>query len=206
MSDRLLLLIPTTTYRAQAFLDAAAKIGVEVVVGTDRRQALADEVPGSTLALDFESVPDASAEIVRFAASQPFQAVVGADEETVELAAAVSQELGLRNNPPEAVRITRDKHSMRARMREAGLRTPGFRILRADEPLGNVASTISYPCVLKPVHLSASRGVLRVDDAPSLEGSFRLVARILSRAGHRAGEAGRTILVEDYLPGAEVAV
>src|SRR6185295_5174285 len=111
--------------RAQAFLDAATALGVEVVVGTDRKQALADEAPGTTLALDFDRVPTAADEVVRFAASNPFGAVVGADEETVVLAAAVSQALGLRHNPPEAVRITRNKHALRSKLREAGLRTPG---------------------------------------------------------------------------------
>jgi biotin carboxylase len=159
-------------------------------------------VPGSTLALDFESVEDATTEILRASGSQPFRAVVGADEETVVLAAAVSHALGLRHNPPEAVRITRDKHALRSKMREAGLRTPGYRLLPADEPLGDVARAISYPCVLKPLHLSASRGVLRVDDAGSLESALHVVARILSRAKGAAG----SILVEDYLPGEEVAL
>ncbi len=207
MSDRLLLLLPTTTYRAQAFLDAAQSLGVEVVVGTDRKQALADEVPGTTLALDFDSVPTAADEIVRFAQSSPFGAVVGADEETVVLAAAVSQALGLKHNPPEAVRITRDKHALREKLREAGLRTPGFRLLSADDPLGDAPQRISYPAVLKPLHMSASRGVLRVDDAPSLEAAFRLIVGILNRSGAKAPPRGRRgILAEDYLPGGEVAV
>jgi len=48
MADRVLLLIPTTSYKAQAFMDAAERLGVEVLVGTDRRQALETTMPGDS--------------------------------------------------------------------------------------------------------------------------------------------------------------
>jgi hypothetical protein len=205
---RLLLLIPTTTYRAQDFLDAAARLAVEVVVGTDRRQALESEAPGRTLLLDFDRVEGAVSDVARFHAARPLDAIVGADEETVVLAAAASAALGLRHNPPEALRTTRDKHALRLRMREAGIKVPAFRLLSADEPLGDAPMEVSYPCVLKPLVLSASRGVIRADDPRSFEDAFRRIARILDDPDvvRRAAEGRRGILVEDYIPGDEVAL
>jgi biotin carboxylase len=204
---RLLLLIPTTTYRAQDFLNASTRLGVDVVVGTDRKQALADAAPGRTLALDFDRPERAVAEIRDSSVSSPLDAVVGADEETVILAAMACQALGLRGNPPEAVRTTRNKHALRARLSEAGLKAPSFQLLSVDDPVGEVARTLAYPCVLKPLELSASRGVLRADDPAGFEEAFRRIAAILKTPEiAKRGENSRRILVEDYIPGAEVAL
>lgn len=205
---RVLLLIPTTTYRAHDFLEAASRLGVDVVVGSDRKQALEDAAPGRTIALDFDRVERAVADVERFHATKPLDAIVGADEETVLLAASASAALGLRHNPPEAIRRTRNKHALRVRMGEAGMKNPAFRLLSADEPLGSVPDEVAYPCVLKPLILSASRGVIRADDPKSFEEAFHRIAGILDDSDviERRDEGKRGILVEDYIPGEEVAL
>ena len=51
---RLLLLIPTTSYKAHDFLAAAERLGVEVAVGSDRRQILEAYSEGLTTTIDFK--------------------------------------------------------------------------------------------------------------------------------------------------------
>ncbi len=200
--------MPTTSYKAHDFLEAAGRLGVDVVVGTDRAQALARAAPGRTLALGF-SRPDRGLEdILTFAAGNPLDAVVGTDDETVVLAALAAEALGLRHNPVEATRAARDKHETRRRLATAGLRTPPFRLLPIEGSPALAAADVEYPCVLKPRFLSGSRGVLRADDPASFVSAFARVAAILREpeVAERGQEAARHLLVEGYIPGGEVAV
>src|ERR671930_154484 len=110
---RLLLLLPTTTYRAEAFLEAARKLKLEVVVGSKRADMLAD--PGDTafLSLKLHDQEEAIRTVVEFARSTPIDVVVGVDDHTTVVAAAISAALGLPHNPVPAVAAARNKHRMR---------------------------------------------------------------------------------------------
>jgi biotin carboxylase len=205
---RVLLLMPTTTYKADDFLEAARRLEIRVVVGSDRRQALEDAAPGHTMTLDFVR-PEASVRTIAAAhATRPFRAIVGTDEETVELAALAAASLGLPHNPPSAVRASQDKLLMRRAFETAGLRTPWFRPLALDRGPLPAAAELDYPCVLKPRALSASRGVLRADDARTFVAAFETVASIIAAAEDegRRGESTTLLVVEGYLPGVEIAL
>src|SRR5439155_3274091 len=91
--ERALLLLPTTTYRTQAFLDAAGALGVEVVCASERPNVFEARAPDGLLTLDFED-PDAAAEGVRrFPETFPIDAVVGVDDRTTVAAAAIAERL-----------------------------------------------------------------------------------------------------------------
>ena len=206
-ASRLLLLLPTTTYRTEAFIDAATRLGVEVVCASERPSTLEELSPSSLVTLDFAD-PHGSAEaIARFARSRPIDAVVGVDDLTTVTAAAISQRLGLKANALPAVTTARDKYAMRRCLAEAGVPVPRFRLVDlADDP-ATMAGKIDYPCVLKPLMLSASRGVIRANDAREFVAAFRRVAAILARpdATPPAG-ARRALLVEEFISGREVAL
>ena len=197
---RILLLMATQTYRAASFLSAAAKLDLDVVVGSERTQSLAAHNPSGHLTLDFASPERAAEEIARFGRALPLDAIVAADDDGVIPAALASAALGLRSNDVEAVRAARDKHRMREVLAAAGVAGPRFRLVSAKENPSRIAASLFYPCVLKPRSLSASRGVIRTDDPESFERAFGRVARIL------AGEQDDAILVEEFIPGNEVAV
>jgi biotin carboxylase len=206
--ERLLLLVTTTSYRAGAFLDAAARLGVPTTVGTDREQVLAAANPAGNLTLDFSAPERATAEIVEFARRHPFRAVIAADDDGVVLAAFAANALGLVHNPVAAVAACRDKHRMRRLLVHAGLPSPRFERFALDADPREVAGRVGYPCVLKPLFLAASRGVIRADDPDQLVAAWERVAALLGRPEVAAsgGEQAGWILVEDYLSGAEVAL
>ena len=77
---RILLLIPTASYRAPDFMAAAAELGLEVVVGSDRGQPLAELFPGRTLTADFGDPAAGAATISRFADSYPLDAILAVDD------------------------------------------------------------------------------------------------------------------------------
>jgi biotin carboxylase len=204
---RVLLLLPTTSYKADDFLSAAERLGVDVVVGTDRRQALEGEAPDGTLALDFVHTERGLRRILDLHHRLPLAGVIGVDDETTVLAAAAGAALGLRANPVSAARASRDKHLLRQRLTAAGLRGPHYRRVRVDEDPVALAPSIDYPAVVKPIGLSASRGVLLVDRPAEFPSAFRRIAALLDEPDVR-GRGGDVehLLIEDYLPGSEVAV
>jgi len=206
--QRLLLLMATRTYRAKAFVDAAHQLGGEVVVATDRRQVLAGLAPDTNLTLDLKRPGQALAAIERFAQQRPLDAVVGVDDDTTLLAASASAALGLPANSVDSVRAAQNKYEMRTLLRRAGALSPPFELTSiADDP-ALLAQRVAYPCVLKPVFLAASRGVIRADDAASFVAAFQRIAAILADRDlrRRGGRWAGHILVESFIPGREVAV
>jgi len=204
---RLLLLVPTTSYRIADFMAAATRSGIEVVVGSNRKLALDALSGGATLAVDLRDTDRGLTQILAYAARRPLSAIVGIDDETTVLAARAAEALGLPHNDPGAVAASGDKFAMRTRLAAAGLPSPRFRRFSPDDNPATAAREASYPCVLKPVALAASRGVIRADDADAFVAAFRRIVAILDDADVTAlGATARHILVEDYIPGREVAL
>lgn len=205
---RVLLLLATRTYRAEDFLEAAARLGIEVTVGAGGSQAVADMVPDATLELDFSDPERAARAVVEFAAEHPLDAVISAEDDGALVAAIASAALSLPHNSVESVAAARYKHRMRAALARAGLASPAHRVCSVDEHPAEAARHIGYPCVLKPVHLSASRGVIRADDPAQFVTAFRRIVDILRQPDvvGRNDEAANLILVEEFIPGDEVAL
>ena len=204
---RLLLLIPTSTYRTEDFVEAARGLDVDLVVASERASALAAEAPQHLLTLPFADPAAAAAQVREFARARPIDAVVPVDDLTTVPGAAIAAALGLRANPIAAVQAAGNKLEMRQRLARAGVRAPIF----ADFPLSEdprvAARTVSYPCVLKPLVLSASRGVIRADDAAEFVRAWTRIAAILDEPEVQAlGDGAGRILVERFVPGVEVAL
>ena len=200
---RVLLLMSPATYRAGAFLNAAKNLNLEVVVGIDLPETLSEywHVP---LGLDFAE-PDASVRtIVEFAQEHAIHAIISVDDSATELAARASAALGLAHDSPQAAEAARDKLLMRRLMSAGGAPCPIFRPFSlSDEPTW-IATQVSYPCVLKPLRLSGSRGVIRADDPAEFGVAFNRLKRLLISEGNSEHET--SILVEDFIPGFEVAL
>jgi len=206
-TGRVLLLLPTTTYKVQGYMDAAGSLGLDVVVGTESARASALTVPGTTIEID-PAHPDRSvAGIVEASSTRPFDAIVGVDDETTVLATMASRALGLRHNPVEAVAATRNKFETRRLLAEAFRPGPRFSRVALDADPAEAAAQADYPCVLKPLSLSTGRGVIRADDRPQFIVAFERIREIL-RDPEIARLKGATdhLLVEDYLAGAEFAL
>lgn len=201
---RLLLLMPATTYRAAEFLAAAHRLGAEVVVGSNFPQILEAFSKGGTITLDFDDPARAVEEIRPL---PPFDAIIGVDEESVSLAATLSAALKLPHNSVEAVAATRNKAVARRIFRDAGLPAPRFEVIGVEEDPEPAATRVGYPCVVKPLILAASQGVIRADDAASLRAAVARVAAILAApAVRKHGPASRQLLVEAFIPGREIAL
>ncbi|PYP50624.1 MAG: biotin carboxylase [Gemmatimonadetes bacterium] len=212
-THRLLLLLPTATYRTAAFVEAARRLGVGLTVASERPSTFQHANPGGLVTLDLSDPDRAAAQARAFAREHPLQGVVGVDDDTAVVAAAIAGALGLRGNDVAAARAARDKHEQRTSLAAAGVAVPHFRLVRVDEDPRRLAAGVPYPCVLKPLRLAASRGVIRADTPEGFVAAFERVKRILEQAGcEKRDEASvewhayRSILVEDFVPGREVAL
>lgn len=200
---RVLLLMSPATYRAGAFLQAAQQVYLEVVVGIDLPETLADywHVP---LGVDFYDIPRSVQTIVDFAQEKPLSAILSVDDGASELAAHASVALGLAHNSPQAAEAARDKLIMRRLMSTGGAPCPVFREFPLDGNPEQFATQVSYPCVLKPRRLSGSRGVIRANNASEFMAAFLRLKKILLQEGF--DEHTHSFLVEDFIPGCEVAL
>lgn len=200
---RVLLLLTARSYRGEAFAQAARRLGVEVVPVVDMQAPLAEHW-GYRLGVDFNRPAAAIQRIVDDAAQRPVSAILAVDDSGVVLAAAAAQRLGLPHNNPDAARAARDKFAMRTLMAAAGVPCPVFRRFAFDDDPAAVARQVDYPCVVKPLNLNGSRGVMRADSPAEFIPAVARLARILAQ--EPPGAARTHYLVEDFIPGREVAL
>ena len=210
---RVMLLIPSASYRAPDFMAAAARLGVEVVVGTDIANPLQGAErggdAGGLIALDFARPEHGAAQIEAYATLHPLDTIVAVDDGGTLLAAWAARRLELPHNTVAAVEATRDKSLMRARLAAAGIAGPAWRVLPVTLDPTTVARTLDYPLVVKPLALSASRGVIRADTPEEFVAAFRRVTAILAspEAAEECGaEYADRVLVEGYIAGTEVSI
>ena len=197
---KVILLGSGRTYRLGAFTRAAERLGIDVVTGDDVPLPLMNRAAALDLPLDYRDLVRSTEAVVGFARRVPVAAIVGIDDSGTLLAARASQALGLPHNAPDAAEAARDKHLMRCRFAAAGVPSPAFKRWRLSDDPETIAAATRFPCVVKPTMLSGSRGVMRADNPAELAARFARLRGIL--AHERCDE----VLVEDYIPGAEVAL
>jgi biotin carboxylase len=202
-----MLLMPATSYRAGDFMAAARRLDADVIVASDHSQVLAAFSGDRCLHVGLTPTDDNLRAIVGQAECSGVTAVVGTDDSTVELAARAAAALRLPHNVPIAVSTARNKYAFRQALAAAGMPGPTYRLIDRRDDLAAVAAGLTYPCVLKPLALSASRGVIRADDPGGFLVAAERIAALLRRIYGAVDSVPATqILVEAFIPGTEVAV
>jgi biotin carboxylase len=201
---RLLLVAPETSYRIAPYLSAARGMGLDVWLA-------AHGPPLPTCVRCFQGIhinlhdPDnAVASILSAVGERGLSGVVATDDATAEVAARVAHAFDLPHNPPSAALCTRRKDLARARLHAAGLPIPAHRAIDLNNPLRPQLAGQHYPCVVKPVALAGSAGVIRADSEVELLEACARVQAMLNKAA--AYEERSTLLIEDYIPGEEIAM
>src|SRR5262249_54150257 len=98
----------------------------------------------------------------------------------------------------------RDKHIMRTLLARAGVPSPPFRLCSTGDDPRLLAAQIAYPCVVKPLRLNGSRGVIRADDPNQFVAAVAPLAALFHELYPEAGP--KPFLVETFIPGFEVAL
>jgi biotin carboxylase len=204
MCRRVVLAFPQTSYRVEAYLLAAERLGIELLLATDMADA-ATRFAQRTVVVDFANPEEGAGSIV---SRGPFDGVIATSEESAVMMAQVCAELGLPHHDVEGARAAEDKCRMRERLFRAGFGAPSFRVLERDESPERIVPLVRFPCVVKPPMLSGSQGVIRANDASELRNAIARVRALLGLHRKSLGADDRffRLLIEDYLPGDEIAV
>ncbi len=208
MAKRLLLFAAKLGYQTRSFEDAARKLGVQLVYVTDRCHQLKDPWGDQAIPVHFESPEQAAYAVMEALRGKEVGGVLALGDRSAAAAAYAARGLGIEYNHPAAVEACRSKLRMREVFRDAGLRVPWFRsfpITPIPEP---ALVGISFPCVLKPLSLSASQGVMRANNRQEFLAAASRLGRLLESAEIRATREPNLdqMIVESYIPGREVAV
>jgi len=221
--NRIALVTHTTSYGAGGFVEACRRAGTGVVLASDRCHVLdrAWHWPADSLVIDFGD-PDAAAALIAAAdaGESPISAVLPVGGELpAKVAAAAARRLGLPSNAPAAMASAANKLLMRRQLAaaatvDASVRQPRFMAVALGTPTEEVARRVTaaggvgFPCVVKPLALSGSRGVMRADDEPSLATTIARLGRLLADPAVRRvdPEAAGQLLVESFVAGPEFAL
>lgn len=205
MPKRLLLVGATTGYQTRAFAEAGGRLGYELALATDRCHVLDDPWGDGAIALRFEDPEGAAASLATQTAAE---GIVALGDRPAYIAALAARRLGIRYNSPESVAASRNKFLARERFRSAGLKVPEFHRVALDAGPERAAGCVHYPCVLKPLGLSASRGVIRANDAGEFVAAFRRIGKILADPdiARLHEDNDRFLQVEEFIEGREFAL
>lgn len=207
-TKRVLLFASKLGYQTRAFNALAEKLGVEIAFVTDRCNRLDDPWQDRAVAVHFENAETAAQAVIQSQRSLPVDGVLALGDRPTPTAAFVARRLGLSFHHPASVLTCRSKNRMREVLRDAGLPTPWFRTVALDPAPEPLLLGICYPCVLKPLSLSASQGVARVNNREEFIAGAKRLKHMLDSAEIRATREPNLdqMIVEGYLPGREVAV
>ncbi len=177
-------------------------MGLKVLIGSRGEHSLTTEV-NQGLHIDLDDHDSALATILEEARLRPFAGIIGSDDSTVELAAHAANRLGLPHNPPAAARLTRRKDLARAHLMLAGCPVPIHCLIDISKPLDHQMAGLPWPCVVKPLNMAASRGVIRANNESEFENACERIRRIISESPDPFEHDH--VLVEDYIDGIEIA-
>lgn len=204
---RVMIFSTTTGYQLRSFGEAAERLGIALAFATDRCRTLDDPWRDRAVPVRFHDEPASVRAVVAASAVRPVDGVLAVGDRPVRLAALAARALALDGNPPEAAAASANKKVARERFAAAGLPVPWFIALTAPHDAA-VLEHVTFPAVVKPLGLSGSRGVIRVNSRGELDAAIARVRALLARKDVRALRTGSTdtLLVEGYIDGPEFAV
>jgi phosphoribosylaminoimidazole carboxylase (NCAIR synthetase) len=206
--SRLLILASKLGYQTRSFAEAAKALGVDVVFASDRCHQLEDPWADGAIAVRFDEPEDAAKRIVKQSFVQPVDGLIALGDSPTATAAYAARALGFAYNSPQSVENCRSKLRQREVLRDAGLPVPGFFSFRLDKRVEKILPRVQFPCVIKPLRLAASQGVIRANQPEEFQAAVARIKDLLESPEvkvTREPELDR-LLVERYIPGAEVAV
>ena len=207
-SKRVLLFASKLGYQTRSFAEAAGKLNVELIYVTDRCHQLDDPWEDRAIAVHFEKPAEAAQIVVDKVRLAAVDGILALGDRPAHAAAFAARALSIPFHHPAAVEACRSKLRTREVLRDAGLPVPWFRTVALDPIPEPALLGIAYPCVLKPLSLSASQGVIRVNNREEFFAAAMRIRKLLQTPEIQATREPRLneMIVEGYLPGREVAV
>lgn len=207
-AKRVLVLATKLGYQTRSFEKAAEQLGVELVYATDRCHQLEDPWGDRAIGVAFHEPERAAQSVVAALGSRSIDGIVALGDKPVVAAALAARRLGIDYHHPASAEACRSKLRLREVFRDAGLPSPWFKVLPVHPTPEPALHGVSYPCVLKPLSLSASQGVVRADNRDEFLAAAARIRKLLESVEIQASREPHLdrMIVEGYIPGREVAV
>ena len=199
---RLLLISHHNSYRIAPYIKAAKNLGLKVSIASQGKHSLVSEVANG-IHINFSDIELTRKTLLEENAKEPFSGILGSDDQTVELAADIAQILKLPHNPPQAALYSHRKDLARAQLALTDNPVPIHCLLDLSQVIEKQLADLPWPCVLKPLNMSASRGVIRVDNKAELLIACERLRAIISTSEDEFEQ--NHLLIEDYIDGFEIA-
>ena len=201
----LLIVAAKLGYQTRVMADVARHLGAQVSLATDRCHLLDDPWGDQAIPVRFDALQESVPDVVK---GRTFHAIIAVDDRPAYLAALIAERAGVPFHPAPAAYAATNKFATRECFRRAKLPVPGYTRWAVDADPAEVAGAVQYQCVLKPLGLSASRGVIRANDPRQFAAAFLRIRRLLHspQLARLRDPAMEYIQVEDFLPGREFAL
>jgi biotin carboxylase len=137
-----------------------------------------------------------------------FTKVVSLGEQAMEAVGRINDHFGLGGTSFEVSARFRDKLAMRRHLAELGVPSVAAADVTGPDDIEEFGGQYGYPVVLKPIDNTASRGVVVIERAEDVLGSWDFASGLRDREDLVLGQffpVGR-FLVEEYIPGPEYSV
>ncbi len=121
-----------------------------------------------------------------------------ATDKPVKAFAYATTKLGLPGFTPEIAENVTDKGKMAQILTNHNVAFPWYHTAETKQALKKIGTEITYPCIVKPVNNSASRGVVKVNNYEELISAYEYSSSYCSE--------GHEVIVEEYMEGPEVSV
>ncbi len=199
----LLLIAPANSYRISPYLKAALALNLKTLLVSNSRYSLVPAV-AQGISVDFSDRVQAQNIILESIADLNIKCVLATDDSCVSLSNQIAQQLGLAHNQPSAAILTHRKDMARKAAQSFGCNTPVYHVIELKKS-SQWSKSVIYPVVIKPLSLSASKGVIRANDQQQFKAACKTIELILEQSNITGYELNH-VLVEGYLDGPEFAV
>ena len=197
------LVAPSGSYRIAPYVRAASQLGMQILVVSDSAHSLVSEVANG-ITVDFTDPDQAFARIVDALLAKNVMCILATDDSCVGLCSRVANHFGLAQNSITAASLTQRKDLGRDALKKSGRNHPEYQLIPISK-IGPGTLTVAYPVVIKPLGLSASRGVIRANNENDFLAACDRIETILDKTGI-TGFNRSHLLVEAYIDGDEFAV
>ena len=201
----ILLIAPHGSYRTMRYLQAASRSGLDVIIVSESEHSIVSAY-AQGIHVQFDLPEEALQTILTAIEGSDVLAVIGTDDSVIELAAQTAQHLGLAHNALAAARLARRKDLAREVLQTHSVPMPKYQRVELATLINQTGSEFAFPVVIKPLSLSASRGVIRVNNNAELIAAAQRIDKLLSQQSELEPIERQQILVEEYIHGDEIAV
>lgn len=199
----LLLIAPAKSYRISPYLKAALALNLKTLIVSNSRYSLVSEI-AQGVTVDFNNQKQAEGIIFESIRGLDIKCVLATDDSCVSLSNQIAKKLNLAHNQSSATLLTQRKDLARKAAQIFGCNTPNYQVLELQH-FKQYSSLVNYPVVVKPLSLSASKGVIRANNEHQFAAACKTIEVILDRSNVFGYERNH-ILVEGYLDGPEFAI